>query len=53
MTLTLSGPWGNTDELSLSTRYLQRDLETMLLGTGFWLTGKKGRIIISRNTAEK
>ena len=52
MTLTLSGPWRNTDELAFSTRYLQRDLETMLLGTGFWLTGERGRIIISRNVVE-
>jgi hypothetical protein len=53
MTFTLSGPWRNTDELSFSTRYLQRDLETMLLGSGFWLTGEKGKIIINRNAAEK
>jgi hypothetical protein len=53
MTFTLSGPWVNTDELTFSTRYLQRDLETMLLGSGFWLTGEKGKILINRNTAEK
>lgn len=53
ITFTLSGPWRNTDELTQSTRYLQRDLETMLLGTGFWLASEKGKIIINRNVAEK
>jgi hypothetical protein len=53
MTFTLSGPWVNTDELLFSTRYLQRDLETMLLGSGFWLTGENGKILINRNSAEK
>jgi hypothetical protein len=52
MTFTLTGPWRNTDELTQSTRYLQRDLETMLLGTGFWLASEKGKIIINRNAAE-
>jgi hypothetical protein len=53
MTFTLSGPWRNTDEISQSTRYLRRDLETILLGTGFWLTGEGGKMVIDRSAALK
>jgi hypothetical protein len=53
LTCTLSDPWRGTDELSQSTSYLRRDLEVMLLGTGFWLTIAKGMMVISRNAAAK
>jgi hypothetical protein len=48
ITFTLNGPWNNSDELASSTQYLKRDLETMLLGTGFWLSGDRGTIVIKR-----
>ncbi|MBN1130076.1 MAG: hypothetical protein JXA71_13880 [Chitinispirillaceae bacterium] len=50
---TLAGPYRNTGEIAHSTRYLQRDIETMLLGTGFWLTYEDGTFLISREAGEK
>jgi hypothetical protein len=52
MKCTLTGPYRNTGELTPSTRYLLRDIETTLLGTGFWLKYANGEIVINRNAAE-
>jgi hypothetical protein len=53
MTCTLIGPYRSTGEIANSTRYLKRDIETILLGSGFWLTGMNGTFSINRSLPEK
>ncbi|MBN2036542.1 MAG: hypothetical protein JW768_07345 [Chitinispirillaceae bacterium] len=53
LTCRLKGPYSIDDELAASTRHLKRDLEIILLGSGFWLTVADGGFVIRRETADK
>jgi hypothetical protein len=49
---TLAPPYDKSDELSESTRELRREIENMLSGSGFMVTGGRGEIVIARTKAD-
>jgi len=44
----LSAPYNGNDQLAESTRLLRQEIETMLLGSGFVLTGGSGEMVVER-----